>query len=94
MNLRKETHMITTFEELFEKMKADGKNWIPLHNMYHSYLHWYGETKKESGSGRSTAHSIKNRDAENLMGYLSCLRDLGYISESEYGKLWGSLDNI
>ena len=86
--------MITTFEELFEKLEAKGCDLHRLKGMHQSYLHWYGETQKESGSRRSTARSIKNRDAENLMGYLSCLRDLGYISESEYGKLWGGLDNI
>ena len=86
--------MIRTFEELFEKMKADGKKWIPLHTTYHQYQHWCKEMRETSGGQQRTAHCIKDRLVHNLEGYLSCLRDMDYISESEYGWLWGCLDSL
>lgn len=86
--------MIRTFEELFAKMKADGKNWIPLHMMHQDYQYWHQEMKETSGGPQATAHRLKDKSAENLVGYLSCLRDMNYISESEYGWLWGSLNLI
>lgn len=86
--------MIRTFEELFEKMQTDGKKWIPLYTTYHDYLHWQNEMETTTGGPRDTARRIRDRNVRNLEGYLSCLRDMGYISGSEYGWLWGSLDSL
>lgn len=86
--------MIRTFEELFEKMKADGKKWILLYTTWKEYQHWYGKMQETTGGPRRTAHDIKNRLVYNLEGYLSCLRDMDYISESEYGQLWCCLDSF
>ena len=86
--------MIRTFEELFVKMKKDEKKWIPLYNLYQDYCYWRDEMQKTSGGPQSTAYSLMKKHAENLAGYLSCLRDMDYISESEYGYLWGSLERF
>ncbi len=86
--------MIKTFEELFEKMKAKEMKWIPFYTQYENYLYWAVETERTSGSIKSTAHSIRNKHAEYIIGYLACLHDIGYIDEYEQGQLVGLLNTI
>ena len=68
--------------------------WQAEKNEINKIQHWYGKMQETTGGPRRTAHDIKNRLVYNLEGYLSCLRDMDYISESEYGQLWCCLDSF
>lgn len=84
--------MIRTFEELFEKLEAEGCNSHRLKGIYQSYLDWKDEHRKSSGTARTTALIHQGIYRNSLMGYLSCLQDTGYICQSEYDQLWNSLE--
>lgn len=74
--------MLRTFEELFEKLHADGRcRSVPegrLSQIQGEKV--YRSEKEEAG-----------RSLDWMIGYLFCLSDEGYISEEEWDNLHGIL---
>lgn len=70
--------MIKTFDDLFEKLKKDGRcTSVPeerLKNVQEKMPGKYGKEKSE-------------RSVNWLIGYLFCLADEGYISDDESARL-------
>lgn len=79
--------MIRTFEELFDRMRADRHNPHSLMAMYEEHRYWKKMSEKNSGTAELSAFVHMNKYRDNLLGYLSCLQDTAYICQSEYDQL-------
>lgn len=84
--------MINTFEDLFEKMRVAGHDSPRLESMHEGFLHWREQYRQSSGTAELAALVHVNRYRDNLQGYLSGLQETAYICQSEYDRLWNSLD--
>ena len=84
--------MINTFEDLFEKMRLAGHDPHRLMAMHEEHRHWKAQFEQHHGTNNLTAYVRLQMCRENLLGYLACLQDTAYICQSEYDRLWSSLD--
>lgn len=84
--------MIRTFEELFEKMRLAGHDSPRLESMHEEFLHWRDQYRQSSGTAELAALVHVNKYRDSLQGYLSCLLETEYICQSEYDRLWNSLE--
>lgn len=84
--------MIRTFEELFAKIRLTGHDSPRLESMHEGFVFWREQYRQSSGTAELAARVHMSRYRDNLQGYLSCLQETAYICQSEYDRLWSSLN--
>lgn len=87
--------MIKTFEDLYEKLKADGhfSVVIRMHFENKKELDEKIRIADEKMDHRTALENINKREEEvrYIMGYLSGLEDIGYITHEEGNSLFDLL---